>query len=141
MLSFANATFYFISVHDRHHFKNEAILFRFRYDDGTFKARGESQDLLAKGIRLYCRVHCLFNPIIRYEVFVKERNLKIFFFIRDKDRMLKNYKQVVEAKALIDWLIEQGDCQTRDEVCNLGQSWCESNILHHGAYTIQLFVF
>uniref|UniRef100_H2Y5P1 Uncharacterized protein n=1 Tax=Ciona savignyi TaxID=51511 RepID=H2Y5P1_CIOSA len=91
-------------VQDRHHFRNEGILFRFRYDDGTFKPRGESQDLVAKGLRIYCRVHCLFQPLVR-----------------DKDRNFRSYKQVIEAK-LIDWLIDQGDCQSREEASNLGQS-------------------
>nr|CAB3265148.1 phosphatidylinositol 3,4,5-trisphosphate-dependent Rac exchanger 1 protein [Phallusia mammillata] len=101
-------------VQDKHHFKNEAVLFRFRYDDGTFKHRGESQDLVAKGLRIYCRVHCLFQPIVK-----------------DKDRQLRSYKQVVEARKLIDWLVEQGDCQNREEASNLGQSLCENGILHH----------
>nr|XP_039271145.1 phosphatidylinositol 3,4,5-trisphosphate-dependent Rac exchanger 2 protein-like isoform X2 [Styela clava] len=101
-------------VADKHHFKNENVLYRFRYDDGTFKARGESQDLIAKGLRIYARVHCLFQPVVR-----------------DKDRNLRSYKQVVEARKLIDWIIEQGDCKGREEVCNLGQSLCENNILHH----------
>uniref|UniRef100_H2Y5P5 Phosphatidylinositol-3,4,5-trisphosphate-dependent Rac exchange factor 1 n=1 Tax=Ciona savignyi TaxID=51511 RepID=H2Y5P5_CIOSA len=91
-------------VQDRHHFRNEGILFRFRYDDGTFKPRGESQDLVAKGLRIYCRVHCLFQPLVR-----------------DKDRNFRSYKQVIEKK-LIDWLIDQGDCQSREEASNLGQS-------------------
>jgi len=54
-----------VSVQDKHHFKNEAVLYRFRYDDGTFKHRGESQDLVAKGLRIYCRAHCVFQPIIK----------------------------------------------------------------------------
>uniref|UniRef100_H2Y5P3 Uncharacterized protein n=1 Tax=Ciona savignyi TaxID=51511 RepID=H2Y5P3_CIOSA len=96
-------------VQDRHHFRNEGILFRFRYDDGTFKPRGESQDLVAKGLRIYCRVHCLFQPLVRYDCCL------------DKDRNFRSYKQVIEAK-LIDWLIDQGDCQSREEASNLGQS-------------------
>lgn len=51
---------------------------------------------------------------------------------RDKDRNLRSYKQVIESRKLIDWLLEQNDCKTREEAINLGQTLCESNILHHG---------
>ncbi|CAK8691769.1 unnamed protein product [Clavelina lepadiformis] len=101
-------------VQDKHHFKNEAVHFRFRYDDGTFKPRGENQDLVAKGLRIYCRIHSSFQPLVR-----------------DKDRNLRTYKLVVEGKKLVDWLLDQGDCQSREEAANLGQSLCENAILHH----------
>ena len=38
----------------------------------------------------------------------------------------------IEAKKLIDWLIDQGDCQNREEACSFGQSLCENAIMHHG---------
>ena len=36
------------SVSDKHQFKNEQVLYRFRYDDGTYKARSEMEDIMSK---------------------------------------------------------------------------------------------
>jgi len=77
-------------VTDKHQFKPEQMLYRFRYDDGTFYPRNEMQDVISKGVRLYCRLHSLFTPVIR-----------------DKDYHLRTYKSVVMANKLIDWLIAQ----------------------------------
>uniref|UniRef100_A0A452R1A9 Phosphatidylinositol-3,4,5-trisphosphate dependent Rac exchange factor 2 n=1 Tax=Ursus americanus TaxID=9643 RepID=A0A452R1A9_URSAM len=49
-------------VTDKHQFKPEQMLYRFRYDDGTFYPRNEMQDVISKGVRLYCRLHSLFTP-------------------------------------------------------------------------------
>ncbi|KAM7404309.1 hypothetical protein PAMP_011671 [Pampus punctatissimus] len=35
-------------VSDKHQFKNEQVLYRFRYDDGTYKARSEMEDIMSK---------------------------------------------------------------------------------------------
>lgn len=50
-------------VTDKHQFKPEQMLYRFRYDDGTFYPRSEMQDVISKGVRLYCRLHSLFTPV------------------------------------------------------------------------------
>ncbi|XP_062897470.1 phosphatidylinositol 3,4,5-trisphosphate-dependent Rac exchanger 1 protein isoform X1 [Mobula hypostoma] len=101
-------------VSDKHHFKNEMVLYRFRYDDGTYKPRSEMEDILSKGIRLYCRLHCLFTPVVK-----------------DRDHHLKTYKSVVPASKLIDWLLVQGDCQTREEAVTLGVGLCNNGFMHH----------
>ncbi|KAI6074981.1 phosphatidylinositol 3,4,5-trisphosphate-dependent Rac exchanger 2 protein [Aix galericulata] len=77
-------------VTDKHQFKPEHMLYRFRYDDGTYYPRNEMQEVISKGVRLYCRLHSLFTPVIR-----------------DKDYHLRTYKSVVMANKLIDWLIAQ----------------------------------
>lgn len=35
-------------VSDKHQFKNEQVMYRFRYDDGTYKARSELEDIMSK---------------------------------------------------------------------------------------------
>uniref|UniRef100_A0A669BA94 Phosphatidylinositol-3,4,5-trisphosphate dependent Rac exchange factor 1 n=1 Tax=Oreochromis niloticus TaxID=8128 RepID=A0A669BA94_ORENI len=35
-------------VSDKHQFKNEQVMYRFRYDDGTYKARSEMEDIMSK---------------------------------------------------------------------------------------------
>lgn len=40
--------FGYFSVSDKHQFKNEQVLYRFRYDDGTYKARSEMEDIMSK---------------------------------------------------------------------------------------------
>ncbi|KAK2520898.1 Prex1 [Columba guinea] len=78
-------------VSDKHQFKNEQVMYRFRYDDGTYKPRSELEDIMSKGVRLYCRLHCLYTPVVK-----------------DRDYHLKTYKSVIPASKLVDWLIAQG---------------------------------
>ncbi|ELW64703.1 Phosphatidylinositol 3,4,5-trisphosphate-dependent Rac exchanger 2 protein [Tupaia chinensis] len=101
-------------VTDKHQFKPEQMLYRFRFDDGTFYPRNEMQDVISKGVRLYCRLHSLFTPVIR-----------------DKDYHLRTYKSVVMANKLIDWLIAQGDCRTREEAMIFGVGLCDNGFMHH----------
>nr|XP_033789868.1 phosphatidylinositol 3,4,5-trisphosphate-dependent Rac exchanger 2 protein isoform X2 [Geotrypetes seraphini] len=101
-------------VTDKHHFKPEQMLYRFRYDDGTYYPRSEMLDVISKGVRLYCRLHSLFTPVIR-----------------DKDYHLRTYKSVVMANKLIEWLIAQGDCRTREEAIILGVGLCDNGFMHH----------
>lgn len=44
----------YVSVSDKHQFKNEQVMYRFRYDDGTYKPRSELEDIMSK-------VHALFG--------------------------------------------------------------------------------
>ncbi|XP_064155468.1 phosphatidylinositol 3,4,5-trisphosphate-dependent Rac exchanger 1 protein-like [Anguilla rostrata] len=101
-------------VSDKHQFKNEQVLYRFRYDDGTYKARSEMEDIMSKGVRLYCRLHSLFTPVIK-----------------DRDYHLKTFKSVFPASKLVDWLISQGDCSTREDAVTLGVELCNSGFMHH----------
>ncbi|XP_072555665.1 phosphatidylinositol 3,4,5-trisphosphate-dependent Rac exchanger 2 protein isoform X1 [Paramormyrops kingsleyae] len=101
-------------VTDKHQFKAEPLLYRFRYDDGTYHPRSDMQDVISKGVRLFCRLHSLFTPVIR-----------------DKDYHLRTYKSVVMANKLIDWLIAQGDCRTREEALILGLELCDNGFMHH----------
>ena len=63
--------------------------------------------------------------------------LELCLFFREKAS--KSNKFEVEAKRLIDWLIDQGDCQNRDEACSLGQSLCENGIMHHGEFLVKSY--
>ncbi|XP_013885284.1 phosphatidylinositol 3,4,5-trisphosphate-dependent Rac exchanger 1 protein [Austrofundulus limnaeus] len=101
-------------VSDRHQFKNEQVLYRFRYDDGTYKARSELEDIMSKGVRLYCRLHSLHTPVIK-----------------DRDYHLKTFRSVVPASKLVDWLISQGDCSNREDAVMLGVGLCNSGFMHH----------
>ncbi|KAJ8257306.1 hypothetical protein GJAV_G00184180 [Gymnothorax javanicus] len=101
-------------VSDKHQFKNEQVMYRFRYDDGTYKARSEMEDIVSKGVRLYCRLHSLFTPVVK-----------------DRDYHLKTFKSVVPASKLVDWLISQGDCATREDAVTLGIELCNSSFMHH----------
>uniref|UniRef100_A0A8C5E6E7 Phosphatidylinositol 3,4,5-trisphosphate-dependent Rac exchanger 1 protein n=1 Tax=Gouania willdenowi TaxID=441366 RepID=A0A8C5E6E7_GOUWI len=101
-------------VSDKHQFKNEQVMYRFRYDDGTYKARSEMEDIMSKGVRLYCRLHSLHTPVIK-----------------DRDHHLKTFKSVVPASKLVDWLLSQGDCSTREDAVTLGVGLCNSGFMHH----------
>lgn len=45
--------FVFALVTDKHQFKPEHMLYRFRYDDGTYYPRNEMQDVISKVQTLY----------------------------------------------------------------------------------------
>uniref|UniRef100_A0A8C6UY05 Phosphatidylinositol-3,4,5-trisphosphate-dependent Rac exchange factor 1 n=1 Tax=Neogobius melanostomus TaxID=47308 RepID=A0A8C6UY05_9GOBI len=112
--SVLNGFMYISVVSDKHQFKNEQVLYRFRYDDGTYKARSEMEDIMSKGVRLYCRLHSLHTPVIK-----------------DRDYHLKTFKSVVPANKLVDWLLSQGDCSTREDAVTLGVGLCNSGFMHH----------
>uniref|UniRef100_A0A8D2PGV3 Phosphatidylinositol-3,4,5-trisphosphate dependent Rac exchange factor 1 n=1 Tax=Zosterops lateralis melanops TaxID=1220523 RepID=A0A8D2PGV3_ZOSLA len=90
-------------VSDKHQFKNEQVMYRFRYDDGTYKPRSELEDIVSK----------------------------VCIVILDRDYHLKTYKSVIPASKLVDWLIAQGDCQTREEAVALGVGLCNNGFMHH----------
>ncbi|TRY66879.1 hypothetical protein DNTS_033043 [Danionella cerebrum] len=101
-------------VSDKHQFKNEQVLYRFRYDDGTYKARSEMEDIISKGVRLYCRLHSLFTPVIK-----------------DRDHHLKTFKSVIPASKLVEWLVSQGDSACREDAVTLGVGLCNAGFMHH----------
>uniref|UniRef100_A0A4W5KIV4 Phosphatidylinositol-3,4,5-trisphosphate dependent Rac exchange factor 1 n=1 Tax=Hucho hucho TaxID=62062 RepID=A0A4W5KIV4_9TELE len=101
-------------VSDKHQFKNEPVFYRFRYDDGTYKARSEMEDIMSKGVRLYCRLHSLYTPVAK-----------------DRDYHLKTFKSVVPASKLVDWLLSQGDCSTREDAVTMGVGLCNNGFMHH----------
>lgn len=46
-----------VLVSDKHQFKNEQVMYRFRYDDGTYKPRSELEDIVSKVCMELCDVH------------------------------------------------------------------------------------
>jgi hypothetical protein len=101
-------------VNDRHNFKNANVFYRFRFDDGTFKAKHEMQDLLAKGSRVYVRLHGQFpSPL------------------KDHTHLLKTFSFSITGNKLIDWLIQNGDVCKREEALSLGQGLIANGFLHH----------
>uniref|UniRef100_A0A8C5DVZ8 Phosphatidylinositol 3,4,5-trisphosphate-dependent Rac exchanger 1 protein-like n=1 Tax=Gouania willdenowi TaxID=441366 RepID=A0A8C5DVZ8_GOUWI len=95
-------------VSDKHQFKNEQVMYRFRYDDGTYKARSEMEDIMSKVSRL----------------FLHEIPIAV-------NHHLKTFKSVVPASKLVDWLLSQGDCSTREDAVTLGVGLCNSGFMHH----------
>uniref|UniRef100_A0A8C2L4V1 Phosphatidylinositol-3,4,5-trisphosphate-dependent Rac exchange factor 1 n=1 Tax=Cyprinus carpio TaxID=7962 RepID=A0A8C2L4V1_CYPCA len=91
-------------VSDKHQFKNEQVLYRFRYDDGTYKARSEMEDIISK-------------------VFPLD--------YLDRDHHLKTFKSVIPASKLVDWLVSQGDSTSREDAVTLGVGLCNAGFMHH----------
>lgn len=52
---------FFSIVSDKHQFKNEQVLYRFRYDDGTYKARSEMEDIISKVFPPECWLKTIFT--------------------------------------------------------------------------------
>lgn len=49
-----------VLVSDKHQFKNEQVMYRFRYDDGTYKPRSELEDIMSK----VCIIILIWNFVI-----------------------------------------------------------------------------
>ncbi|KAF7648683.1 hypothetical protein LDENG_00153270, partial [Lucifuga dentata] len=49
----------------------------------------------------------------------------------DRDHHLKTFKSVVPASKLVDWLLSQGDCSTREDAVTLGVGLCNNGFMHH----------
>uniref|UniRef100_A0A8C8JDM4 Phosphatidylinositol-3,4,5-trisphosphate-dependent Rac exchange factor 2 n=1 Tax=Oncorhynchus tshawytscha TaxID=74940 RepID=A0A8C8JDM4_ONCTS len=103
-------------VTDKHQFKPEPVLYRFRCDDGTYHPRSDMQDVISKVTS---------SPLLGAILHPSQGVCK------DKDYHLRTYKSVVMANKLIDWLIAQGDCRTREESLILGKELCDNGFMHH----------
>uniref|UniRef100_A0A8C8FII9 Phosphatidylinositol-3,4,5-trisphosphate-dependent Rac exchange factor 1 n=1 Tax=Oncorhynchus tshawytscha TaxID=74940 RepID=A0A8C8FII9_ONCTS len=97
-------------VSDKHQFKNEPVFYRFRYDDGTYKARSEMEDIMSK-VSICVGINSI--------------------SIQDRDYHLKTFKSVLPASKLVDWLLSQGDCSTREEAVTMGVGLCNNAFMHH----------
>ncbi|CAI8056724.1 Phosphatidylinositol 3,4,5-trisphosphate-dependent Rac exchanger 2 protein [Geodia barretti] len=104
-------------TNDKHQFKKGELLYRFRYDDGTFRQKYASSELAARGVRMYCRLHGLFDPIIR-----DHKGSVIGGALRN----------VLNAQKLIEWLLEEKDIVSRDEGVALGRQFVALGVLRHG---------
>uniref|UniRef100_A0A672KEE4 Phosphatidylinositol-3,4,5-trisphosphate dependent Rac exchange factor 2 n=1 Tax=Sinocyclocheilus grahami TaxID=75366 RepID=A0A672KEE4_SINGR len=113
-------------VTDKHQFKPEPVLYRFRYDDGTYHPRSDMQDVISKGVRLFCRLHSLFTPVIR-----------------DKDYHLRTYKSVVMANKLIDWLIAQVRFESESSgiICPKTSCFCLFAVLEKSEFKDEPLLF
>lgn len=103
-------------TNDKHQFKKGELLYRFRYDDGTFRQKYASSELAARGVRMYCRLHGLFDPIIR-----DHKGSVIGGALRN----------VLNAQKLIEWLLEEKDIVSRDEGVALGRQFVALGVLRH----------
>ncbi|KAK2501959.1 hypothetical protein MC885_012503, partial [Smutsia gigantea] len=83
-------------VSDKHQFKNEQVMYRFRYDDGTYKARSELEDIMSKPGDWDCPHLPAARPL-----------MVGFLLCRDRDYHLKTYKSVLPGSKLVDWLLAQ----------------------------------
>ncbi|KAL5483897.1 hypothetical protein EMCRGX_G020316 [Ephydatia muelleri] len=96
-------------VQDKHQFKIGDLVYRFRFDDRTFRAKYETADLVSRGLMLYARLHGQFNSLIR-----QEQN-----------------KCNISARKLLDWLLEEKDIESREEGVQLGQDLFATNVIRH----------
>uniref|UniRef100_A0A8D1GD50 Phosphatidylinositol 3,4,5-trisphosphate-dependent Rac exchanger 1 protein n=1 Tax=Sus scrofa TaxID=9823 RepID=A0A8D1GD50_PIG len=83
-----------------------------------------------KGEKLY---HMMMNKKVNL---IKDRRRKLStvpkcFLGKDRDYHLKTYKSVLPGSKLVDWLLAQGDCQTREEAVALGVGLCNNGFMHH----------
>ena len=54
-----------VLVMDKHNFQNNNLLYRFRYDDGTYRVKQESRYLIAGGLRVYLRLAGQHNTLLK----------------------------------------------------------------------------
>uniref|UniRef100_W5JY16 Phosphatidylinositol-3,4,5-trisphosphate dependent Rac exchange factor 1 n=1 Tax=Astyanax mexicanus TaxID=7994 RepID=W5JY16_ASTMX len=55
----------------------------------------------------------------------------LYRFTNDRDHHLKTFKSVLPASKLVDWLLSQGDCSTREDAVTLGVGLCNNGFMHH----------
>lgn len=101
-------------VSDRHQFKNSEYVYRFRYDDNSFRGKLELADLSARSVRIYCRLHSLFDPL------VKEQRVGI-----------RSIPCVVVSQKLIDWWHSEKDISRRVDGITLGEEFFATGVLRH----------
>ena len=68
--------FMHILVLDKHNFQNNGLLYRFRYDDGTYRVKQESTYLIAGGLRVYLRLAGQHNSLLKYVELISKRKLE-----------------------------------------------------------------
>uniref|UniRef100_H0ZAX6 DEP domain-containing protein n=1 Tax=Taeniopygia guttata TaxID=59729 RepID=H0ZAX6_TAEGU len=94
-------------------YKDAKLLYRFRKDDGTFP--------LSKDVKVFLRGQSLYEKLVS----VQESILKV----REENSV--KYQRTFLGSEMIDWLIQEGEVENRQEAVELGRALLEHGIIQH----------
>ncbi|XP_063260394.1 DEP domain-containing mTOR-interacting protein-like isoform X1 [Prinia subflava] len=94
-------------------YKDAKLLYRFRKDDGTFP--------LSKDVKVFMRGQSLYEKLVSME----ESILKV----REENSV--KYQRTFLGSEMIDWLIQEGEVENRQEAVELGRALLEHGIIQH----------
>ncbi|NXM74317.1 DPTOR protein, partial [Serilophus lunatus] len=94
-------------------YKDAKLLYRFRKDDGTFP--------LSKDVKVFMRGQSLYEKLVS----VEESILKV----REENSV--KYQRTFLGCEMVDWLIQEGEVENRQEAVELGQALLEHGIIQH----------
>ncbi|NXQ35855.1 DPTOR protein, partial [Alaudala cheleensis] len=94
-------------------YKDAKLLYRFRKDDGTFP--------LSKDVKVFLRGQSLYEKLVS----VEESILKV----REENSV--KYQRTFLGSEMIDWLIQEGEVENRQEAVELGRALLEHGIIQH----------
>uniref|UniRef100_A0A8C3DPD6 Uncharacterized protein n=2 Tax=Corvus moneduloides TaxID=1196302 RepID=A0A8C3DPD6_CORMO len=94
-------------------YKDAKLLYRFRKDDGTFP--------LSKDVKVFMRGQSLYEKLVS----VEESILKV----REENSV--KYQRTFLGSEMIDWLIQEGEVENRQEAVELGRALLEHGIIQH----------
>ncbi|XP_056363683.1 DEP domain-containing mTOR-interacting protein-like isoform X1 [Oenanthe melanoleuca] len=103
-----------VAVCDEHSdYKDAKLLYRFRKDDGTFP--------LSKDVKVFLRGQSLYEKLVS----VEESILKV----REENSV--KYQRAFLGSEMIDWLVQEGEVENRQEAVELGRALLEHGIIQH----------
>ncbi|XP_064247654.1 DEP domain-containing mTOR-interacting protein-like isoform X3 [Passer domesticus] len=94
-------------------YKDAKLLYRFRKDDGTFP--------LSKDVKVFLRGQSLYEKLVS----VEESILKV----REENSV--KYQRTFLGSEMIDWLVQEGEVENRQEAVELGRALLEHGIIQH----------
>eukprot|EP00040_Diaphanoeca_grandis_P034504 m.214088 g.214088 ORF g.214088 m.214088 type:complete len:477 (+) comp33169_c0_seq9:397-1827(+) len=102
-------------VCDEHHFKDEALFYRFRKDDDTYQ--GDLKPFRQAAVQAV-RLHGILRA--KHPKMIASRDFELF-----------SYQKCLVASHLIDWLVEHGKCKTRINATDLCRRMQSFNLIDH----------
>lgn len=138
-----------LSVNDKHQFKKGDLLYRFRYDDGTYRTKYASSELAARvspclknnqystmcnNCRVYgCTVDFMDYLTLSSSELMSPLSLHLTSPLRDhRSLMGGTLRNVLNAQKLIEWLLDEHDIISREEGVALGRQFIALGVLRHG---------
>ncbi|XP_068556918.1 DEP domain-containing mTOR-interacting protein-like isoform X2 [Anas acuta] len=94
-------------------YKDAKLLYRFRKDDGTFP--------LNKDVKVFVRGQSLYEKLVGAEGSILK--------VREENSV--KYQRTFLGCEMVDWLVQEGEAESRKEAVELGQALLEHGIIQH----------
>ncbi|XP_042688246.1 DEP domain-containing mTOR-interacting protein-like [Centrocercus urophasianus] len=94
-------------------YKDAKLLYRFRKDDGTFP--------LSKDVKVFMRGQSLYEKLVSVEGSILK--------VREENSV--KYQRAFLGCEMVEWLVQEGEAESRREAVELGQALLEHGIIQH----------